>query len=38
VVPAVMESWFLAGADPAGPDWERPLARARSAVDTLVGR
>lgn len=38
VIPAVMESWVLDGADPAGPDWERPLAAARAAVDVIISR
>src|SRR3954449_10186319 len=38
LVPAVMESWYLAGAPKSGPDWERPLAQARAAVATLLRR
>jgi AcrR family transcriptional regulator len=38
VVPAVMESWYLAGAHPGGPDWDTPLAAVRRAVEALVAR
>jgi AcrR family transcriptional regulator len=38
VIPAVMESWVLDGADSAGPEWERPLAAAHAAVDVLIAR
>ncbi|HZQ82585.1 MAG TPA: TetR family transcriptional regulator [Gaiellaceae bacterium] len=38
VIPAVMESWYLTGADPKGPDWDEPLAAAREVVRTLVAR
>jgi len=36
VVPAVMESWYLAGAPGRGPDFEVPLAAARRAVEALL--
>ena len=36
VVPAVMESWYLAGAPAQGPDFEVPLAAARRAVEALL--
>lgn len=37
VVPAVMESWYLAGAPPEGPDFEVALAAARRGVEALLG-
>jgi AcrR family transcriptional regulator len=37
VVPATMESWYLAGAPAAGPDFEVPLAAARRGVEALLG-
>jgi AcrR family transcriptional regulator len=37
VVPATMESWYLAGAPAAGPDFEVPLAAARRGVEVLLG-
>jgi len=36
VVPATMESWYLAGAPSEGPDFEVPLAAARRAVEALL--
>jgi AcrR family transcriptional regulator len=36
LVPATMETWVLAGAPAAGPDWEPGLARMRLAVETLL--
>jgi AcrR family transcriptional regulator len=38
LIPATMESWVLAGAPPAGPDWEQGLALVRQAVEALLGR
>ena len=38
LVPAVMESWVLAGAPRPGPDFEPGIAAARLAVETLLGR
>jgi AcrR family transcriptional regulator len=37
VVPATMETWWLAGAPAPGPDFERPIALARSTVEALLG-
>ena len=37
VVPATMETWYLAGAPHGAPDFEAPLAAARRAVDKLLG-
>lgn len=37
-LPAVMESWVLAGTPPPGPDWERYLALARELAETLLRR
>lgn len=36
VVPATMESWYLAGAPGKGPDFEPQLAATRRAVDALL--
>ena len=38
LVPAVMESWALAGAPRPGPDFEPGIAEARRAVEHLLGR
>lgn len=38
VIPAVMESWYLAGAPRPGPDFDAPLAAARAAVEALIDR
>jgi AcrR family transcriptional regulator len=38
LIPAVMETWVLAGAPRPGPDWEPGLAIARETVERLLGR
>jgi AcrR family transcriptional regulator len=38
LIPAVMESWALAGAPRPGPDFEPALASARRVTETLLGR
>ncbi|HVU76992.1 MAG TPA: TetR family transcriptional regulator [Gaiellaceae bacterium] len=38
LIPAVMESWVLAGAPRPGPDWEAALAHMRETVHGLLGR
>lgn len=37
VVPATMETWYLAGAPEEGPDFETSLGAARRAVEALLG-
>jgi AcrR family transcriptional regulator len=38
LIPAVMETWVLEGAPPAGPDWESALGHMRETVHFLLGR
>ena len=38
LIPAVMESWALAGAPRPGPDFEPAIANARRVVEHLLGR
>lgn len=38
LIPAVMETWALAGAPRPGPDWEPGLATVRETVERLLGR
>jgi AcrR family transcriptional regulator len=38
LIPAVMETWVLAGAPRPGPDWDAALAHMRETVHFLLGR
>ncbi len=38
LIPAVMETWVLAGAAPCGPDWDAPVALMEATVERLLGR
>ena len=36
LAPAVMDTWVEAGTPPPGPDWDAPLERMRSVVESLL--